>query len=220
MEWQGVENMQIKNLSFGKPKEYQWGNIVESSGIGKETSKQLQVKKQGIEGDDVANHDFHGGIDRAVCLYPFEHYAKWESDFNTKLKKPAFGENITAIGMLEKDVCIGDIYKIGGTVLQVTQGRVPCSTISKYNDVNLLLKQIVTTGLTGYFFRVLEEGVITEDSKIQRMEKHPEQVSVYHANHILFHHKENVEEIERILTIDELSKEWQQRFNQLLTNIR
>ncbi|WP_240345555.1 MOSC domain-containing protein [Bacillus sp. LJBS06] len=145
-------NRQIIHLAVGKPKEYDWNHRKEMSAIGKSTVSSIELKKAGIVGDDVSNHKFHGGVDRAVCLYPFEHYAYWERMFNKKMTPPIFGENITAIGMLEEQVCIGDVYRIGGTVIQVTQGRVPCATISKYNEERDFLKKVVETCLTGYFF--------------------------------------------------------------------
>ena len=68
--------------------------------------------------------------------------------------------------MLEADICIGDIYKIGNAIIQVTQGRVPCSTIDKYAEANILLKRLIETGYTGFLARVLEEGTICADSKL------------------------------------------------------
>lgn len=206
----------IINLAAGKPKEYNWNDKKELSGIGKSTVQAFEVKRTGIVGDDVANHKFHGGPDRAVCLYPFEHYAYWEEEFQKKLILPAFGENLTATGMTEEQVCIGDIYKIGDTILQITQGRVPCVTISNYNEEKQFLKKVIETNLTGYFFRVLEEGTIMFDSEITLLEKHSKEISVSFATQILFHQKQDKVSIEKILTVDALSEEWKNRFLKLL----
>ncbi|MEW9052453.1 MAG: MOSC domain-containing protein [Neobacillus sp.] len=206
----------IMHLAVGKPKEFNWNNKVEVSAIGKSTVQAAELKKSGFVGDDVANHKFHGGPERAVCLYPFEHYAYWEKIFQKKLILPAFGENITASGMAEDQVCIGDIFKIGDTVVQVTQGRVPCATISKYNHENQFLKKVVETTLTGYFFRVLEEGSIMLDSEIMLVEKHAKEISVSFATQILFHQKQDKTSIEKILTVDALADDWRNRFLKLL----
>lgn len=211
-------NIQIKNLALGKPKEYDWDMKKEVSAIGKSSTNKLMVRKSGIVGDDVANHEFHGGADRAVCLYPYEHYSDWENEFNIKLKLPAFGENITVAGMLEKDVCIGDIYQAGDAIIQVTQGRVPCSTISKYNGVEKFLNRVVATGYTGYFFRVLEEGSITLDSELKLISRHPQEISVLFANQILFREPKNSLAIENILEVQELAEVWKQKFIKLLKN--
>ncbi|WP_318508769.1 MOSC domain-containing protein [Bacillus sp. T3] len=209
-------NRKIINLAVGKPREYNWNNKKEFSGIGKSVVQAFEVKKTGIIGDDVANHKFHGGPDRVVCFYPFEHYSYWEDVFQKKLILPAFGENITATGMTEEQVCIGDIYKIGDTILQITQGRVPCVTISNYNEEKQLLKKVIDTTLTGYFFRVLEEGTIMLDSEITLLEKHSKEISVSFATHILFHQKQDKTSIEKILTVDALAEDWRERFLQLL----
>jgi MOSC domain-containing protein YiiM len=209
-------NRKIINLAVGKPKEFNWNTKKELSAIGKSFVQAAELKKSGFVGDDVANHKFHGGPDRAVCLYPFEHYSYWEEIFQKKLILPAFGENITATGMVEEQVCIGDIYKIGGTIVQVTQGRVPCATISKYNQENQFLKKVVETTLTGYFFRVLEEGTIMFDSEITLVEKHSKEISVSFATQILFHQKQDKTSIEKILTVDALAEDWRNRFLKLL----
>ena len=209
-------NRKIINLAVGKPKEYNWNSKNELSAIGKSFVQAVELKKSGFVGDDVANHKFHGGPDRAVCLYPFEHYSYWEEVFQKKLILPAFGENITATGMLEEQVCIGDIFKIGDTILQVTQGRVPCATISKYNQEKQLLKKVVETTLTGYFFRVLEEGTIMFDSEINLVEKHSKEISVSFATQILFHQQQDKTSIEKILTVDALAEDWRNRFLKLL----
>lgn len=205
----------IIHLAVGKPKEYDWNRKKEISAIGKSFVQAVELKKEGFIGDDVANHKFHGGVDRAVCLYPFEHYSYWENMFNKKLNPPAFGENITATGMLEEQVCIGDIYKIGDTVIQVTQGRVPCATISKYNEEKQFLKKVVDTSLTGYFFRVLEEGTIKLDSEIELVERDPKEISVFFATKVLFHQKKDKASIEKILKVEALAEDWRQRFLKL-----
>lgn len=209
-------NRKIINLAVGKPKEYNWNSTKELSAIGKSFVQVVELKKYGFVDDDVANHKFHGGPDRAVCLYPFEHYSYWEEMFQKKLILPAFGENITATGMVEEQVFIGDIYEIGDTIVQVTQGRVPCATISKYNQEKQFLKKVVETTLTGYFFRVLEEGTIMFDSEINLVEKHPKEISVSFATQILFHQQQDKTSIEKILTVDALAEDWRKRFLKLL----
>lgn len=209
-------NPEIIRLAAGKPKEYTWNDKKVFSGIGKTEVASLSVEHSNIIGDDVANHKSHGGPDRVVCLYPYEHYAYWNDVFQKELVFPAFGENITAKGMTEAQVSIGDIFQVGSAILQVTQGRVPCVTISNYNDEKQLLKNVVETNRTGYFFRVLEAGLISHDSKITVLEKDPISISIAFATQVLFHQKEDIDSIEKILTTDALSEEWRNRFLKLL----
>jgi MOSC domain-containing protein YiiM len=210
-----MSNRRIMCLAIGKPKEYIWEQGKEKSAIGKNVLKTAELNVNGFVDDDVANHEFHGGVDRAVCIYPYEHYSRWEKRFNKKLRLPAFGENITAAGMTEAEVYIGDIYKIGNTVVQVTQGRVPCSTISSFNQEKEFLKLVFKTSLTGYFFRVMEEGTISIDSKIELVEQHPKKISVLFAAQTLFHNHDQ-KAIEKILEVEEMALDWKQRFLKLM----
>jgi MOSC domain-containing protein YiiM len=204
-----LHNREIVYLSKGLPKTNTHKDETYVSGIWKEQCEELFVGFDEINGDQVANPEYHGGSERVVCVYPFEHYAHWESVFGKTLTPSAFGENLTPIGMKEDQVCIGDVFQIGEAVLQVSQGRYPCSTINKRNNNNLLLKKIVETGYTGYFFRVLEEGKITANAQIQKLVSHPEQITVSSIHHLYFHDPSpSVELIEKIVRIEELALQW------------
>ncbi|MFB3170370.1 MOSC domain-containing protein [Neobacillus sp. 179-C4.2 HS] len=204
-----MDNRKIVYLSKGLPKTNLHKDETYISGIWKEQCEELFAGFKQISGDQVANPEYHGGAERVVCVYPFEHYEHWESVFGKPLTPSAFGENLTLIGMKEDQVCIGDVFQIGEAVLQVSQGRYPCSTINKRNNNNLLLKKIVETGYTGYFFRVLEEGKITADAQIKKLVSHPEQITVSSIHHLYFHDPSpSVEMIEKIVGIEELAYQW------------
>lgn len=207
----------VSYLNVGVPEEFLWNRKQEISAIGKRPVSNSFLSKDGFSGDEVAATQYHGGIDRAVCFYPIEHYELWEKEFGKKLKFPSFGENISARKMLETDVFIGDIYQLGEAVVQISQGRIPCSKISSYNGENLLLKRIVETGNTGYFFRVLEEGVVYEDSPISLLDRRQETFSIMRTNQILFHENQSREDIEQLLEIEELAQQWKDKLTNLFT---
>jgi MOSC domain-containing protein YiiM len=167
----------------------------------------------------VADLRYHGGPDRAVCVYPHEHYRLWEQEFKSNFPPSAFGENVTATNMLEQDVCIGDIFRLGDAVIQITQGRVPCSTITKRTNMPSLLKRMVETGYTGYLCRVLEEGTVRRDSKITLLETHPKQVSILFGNQIYFHQQKNMEGIQKVLDVEELANEWRESLGKRLEKL-
>lgn len=199
----------IKTFSIGLPKTIKHGENKEMiSAICKEQVDEAYLTKDGFRGDGVADHKFHGGPDRAVCIYPYEHYALWEQEFQTKLPESAFGENITVGNMLEKEVHIGDVFQIGEAVIQVTQGRVPCSTISKRTNLPGLLKRIIETGYTGYLCRVLEEGIVKKDSTIRLVERHPQAVSIMFGNELYFHRPKDIEGMKKMMGIPELADDW------------
>lgn len=208
---------EIVYLSKGLPKKKNYKGGEYQSGIWKDTVTELQVGIHNIDGDDVANHVNHGGVDRVVCFYAFEHYSYWEKEFGEPLTPSAFGENLTATNMREDEVCIGDIFQIGDAILQVSQGRYPCATINIRNDNPLLLKRIIETGYTGYFFRVIKEGKITNDSPITKLISHPSAISVAQIHQLYFHEKApSNEAIQKILDIPELAGQWREKLIDLI----
>jgi MOSC domain-containing protein YiiM len=211
------DNMgEIISLSVGKPKDFMWKGKSESSGIGKGKVSIAELTKDGFVGDGVASIEYHGGPERAVCVYSYEHYQQWEKEFNVKLSPPSLGENLCVTGMLEKDVYIGDVYSLGNAVVQVTQGRVPCSKISKFNEIDLFLKRIVETNYTGYFFKVLQEGKVHSEGKLELLDRTQEKVSILYANQIFLHDKKNRAGLKDLLEVDELADVWRQNIEKLL----
>ncbi|ESU30119.1 hypothetical protein G3A_23495 [Bacillus sp. 17376] len=212
----GGNMAQILYLNVGKPELRTWDGKQERSAIGKKSVTQAFLSKESFHGDGVAATEFHGGSDRAVCFYPAEHYSKWSDEFGKELAPPTFGENISSSGMLESDIYIGDTYKLGEAVIQVTQGRIPCSKISKNNEIDRLLKRVVETGYTGYFFRVLQEGIVLKDSEIIFLERKQNDFSILRANEIYFHQRKDYQAIGELLEIDELAEDWRKNLKKLL----
>ncbi|GGI18033.1 MOSC domain-containing protein [Gottfriedia solisilvae] len=204
------KQIELINFAVGLPSKMHFGEDKEMvTAICKEKVEECYLSKEGFRGDGVANLKYHGGPDRAVCVYPYEHYSLWEKEFQVSLPPAAFGENITVTNMLEQDVCIGDVYQIGDAIVQVTQGRIPCSTIT--NRTNVELKRIVETGFTGYFCRVIKEGIIRKDSKVELLEQQKNRVSILYTNEVYFHNPMDVEGIKKILEVPELAEDWRSR---------
>lgn len=203
-------------LNVGKPEEKQWNGKKVESAIGKKGVHEAFLSRMTLQGDGVAATEFHGGADRVVCFYPVEHYSQWESEFGKVLHSPSFGENISAEGMEESNVYIGDIYRLGNAVVQVSQGRIPCSKISMNNEIERLLKRVVETGFSGYFFRVLEEGMVYADSDITLIERKQTSFSILDANKIYFNPKKDFEAIVELLKVNELAEDWKQQLNKFL----
>nr|WP_251047670.1 MOSC domain-containing protein [Planococcus sp. ISL-110] len=190
-------------MAYGNGKEME-------TAIQKHQVQEAFLTKDGFHGDGVADLKYHGGPERAVCIYPYEHYEYWNGHFGTQLPRAAFGENLTVTNMLERDICIGDIFQVGEAVIQVTQGRVPCNTIDRRLEMRPLLKEMVKTGYTGYLCRVLEEGMIRADSTIRLVSKDPQQVSVLYANEINFHRPKDIDGIVKVLEAEALADDWRQ----------
>ncbi|AHV99423.1 MOSC domain-containing protein [Paenibacillus sabinae] len=129
----------------------------------------VRLSADGLAGDGQADLVNHGGPDKAVCVYPSEHYAYWEEWLGKKLDCAAFGENLTTAGLLETEVCIGDIYEIGNALVQVSQPRYPCFKLSQKHGPADMPAQVLKTGFSGFYFRVLREGELTPGSAIVKV---------------------------------------------------
>lgn len=145
------------------------------SGIVKQPfGETLRLSFSGLEGDEQGDTTFHGGPEKAVHHYPSEHYARWQSLLSASvvpLMPGAFGENLGTFGMTEKTVCIGDVYQLGSALVQVSQGRQPCWKLNrhlKYEDAAFAMQ---TLGATGWYYRVLQEGLLTVGDLIQLVER-------------------------------------------------
>ncbi|GAX88611.1 MOSC domain-containing protein [Effusibacillus lacus] len=204
-------SVNIVSISVGKPATILYHGRELSTGIYKKsTSQPLYLSRLNFDGDGQADLAHHGGPDKAVCVYPFEHYPYWEKELNRTLGPGAFGENLTLQGLPEKDVCIGDIFELGEAIVQVSQPRQPCHKLAKKFDVPDLPVRVQNTGFTGYYFRVLKEGWVTKEKPMLLLERHPKKVSVQFANRMMHHDKNNMEEVKRLLEVQELSENWRQ----------
>ncbi|GAK11930.1 MOSC domain-containing protein [Geomicrobium sp. JCM 19039] len=209
----------IHTLSIGLPKEMN-SQLVDKSivtGIEKQPVKAVDLTYDGFEGDGVGNTKNHGGRDRAISFYPFEHYQMWEKEFDLSLTAPAFGENITVTNMLERDVHIGDIYNIGSATVQISQGRVPCNTIDRKLNVNGVFARFIETRYSGFFARVLHPGLIKEGDTLELMERTVDSPSVWACSDLYFK-REDFVKIQLMLELKALSHEWKERYRKILMN--
>lgn len=208
----------IVSINIGTPKMMDYKGNEVMTGINKvPINEPVYLRKLNFDGDAQADLIHHGGEDKAVCVYPFEHYQYWEEKLNRKLEYAAFGENLTVQGMCEYDVSIGDILQIGEAIVQVSQPRQPCYKLAaKYNVVDLPV-QFEKTGYTGYYVRVLKEGWVDKNAIIKVVERHPKQMTVEFLNQIMHHDKNNVEAIKEILSVKELSNSWRETFTKRLS---
>ncbi|KEO81875.1 MOSC domain-containing protein [Tumebacillus flagellatus] len=207
----------ITGFFTGEPKRVTFGAREEMTGICKEPADTpLFLSFERLEGNDVANPNFHGGEARTVCVYPHEHYAHWNEQFGVELPPGAFGENLTLQGLTEDDVCIGDIYRIGDAVVQVTQARIPCKMIDLKLDVNGLFQQTALQAKSGYFFRTLQEGRIAKDSQVMLVERDPREVTASFCLHTVYHDKKNTAALRKILAVPALADNWRNMLQRLL----
>ncbi len=146
----------------------------------------LWAGKTGLAGDGQADLRVHGGPDKAVYAYPSEHYPTWLAELGlAEMPHGAFGENLTVEGLLEEEACIGDVYRAGEVLLQVSQPRGPCWKLARRWAVKDLAARFSQTGRTGFYLRVLQEGSLSPGMALERAERPAPQWSVLRAHRLL-----------------------------------
>ncbi|MEU5696872.1 MOSC domain-containing protein [Actinosynnema sp. NPDC020468] len=172
-------------VSVGAVRPLAWHGRSVPSGIRKTpVTGPVEVTELGLAGDEQGDRKHHGGPDKAVLLYPNEHYAAWRPHLSD-LTPPAFGENLTTTGLLESDVVLGAIYEVGDVVLQVTQPRRPCYKLAARHDVPDLAVLTQRTGRTGFYCRVLTPGTVTADRPITLRSRPAHGITVAEAHRVV-----------------------------------
>jgi ferredoxin-NADP reductase/MOSC domain-containing protein YiiM len=175
------------------------------------------ARKLDIDGDAQADLEGHGGEQRAVFVYQMDSYHYWErilgrNDFTFG----QFGENFTVDGLLDNEVCIGDRYRIGGAIFEVTQPRVTCYRVGIRMNEPRMPALLVEHHRPGFYFRVLQEGEVCAGDDIVKTTDGPEQMSVADVDALLYLPGHSSEQLQRALRIPALSKGWQSSFQAML----
>ncbi|WP_318512894.1 MOSC domain-containing protein [Photobacterium leiognathi] len=206
----------LDELRLGKVKSLYDSNTA----IDKHTVDTCDLSVLGLAGDEQAE-SFHGGEDRAVLQYDFDHYADLAEQFpesTAYFVKGGFGENFVATGMNEHNMCIGDIVKVGSVVLQVTQPRQPCFKLNSRFSEPTLSRYVQDNFKTGWFYRVLQTGTMNAGDTIEVTERlHPEW-TVAKVQHYLYVDTENKTAMQQLVDLDVLAKETKGVFERRLQN--
>ena len=151
--------MKVLSVHVGSLQEMLRNGKKIQTGIFKQpTEGPIEVKQLGLEGDQQANKKLHGGIYKAICVYPSEHYDLWKEELgNPGLSFGDFGENLTTAGLMEGDICLGDRLRIGSVEMVVTQPREPCITLNARLDTKDLSVRIRKSGRSGFYCSVERE---------------------------------------------------------------
>ena len=171
----------------------------------------LHVDGEGIVGDEHGDPRVHGGADKAIHHYPYDHYRYWLSVYGEHplLETPgAFGENISSVGLTEADVCLGDIISCGSTLLQITQTRQPCWKMNDRLGDATTARHMQDSGRVGWYYRVLQAGMIEAGDEMTLVDRlHPEW-SLHKVLQLLYHDTLNVEALTTLQRLS-LPPSWQ-----------
>ena len=165
------------------------------------------VRRINIDGDDQADRLAHGGEHRAVFVYQLDSYRYWERELGRDdFTLGQFGENLTVDGLADDEVCVGDRYRIGGALFEVTQPRVTCYRLGIRMDDPAMPSLVVAHHRPGFYLRVLEEGPVEAGQEIVKVAEGPERLSVADVDGLLYLPGRSPAQLERALRIPALSE--------------
>ena len=190
------------------------------SGIFKEpVTGPVWVSRTNVAGDQQASTQVHGGVDKAINVYPSEHLTHWRAALQLAMSSGAFGENFATAGLDESTVCIGDSYCMGALVAQVSQPRQPCAKLARRWRLKDFAAQVIEAGKTGWYLRVLQEGLVEAGMAIELVERpHPEW-TIAAANAVIYHGKQNTDGMQALAECQALSVEWRAELRKRLTEL-
>ncbi|MCK3781011.1 MOSC domain-containing protein [Ensifer sesbaniae] len=165
----------------------------------------------GFSGDHQGDLKRHGGVDKAVHHYPRDHYRVWMDEIGSMplLQQPgAFGENLSTLGLTESDVAVGDRFRLGGALLEVSQGRQPCWKLNRRFDLPDMARRLQQSGRTGWYYRVIESGPVSAGDRMHLVERRHPEWTIARLWHFLYVDTLNREALEEIANLTILPSNW------------
>ena len=212
--------MRLISVNVGRPRAVSYRDGTVTTGIYKEpVAGRTWLRRLNLDGDGQADLRVHGGEHKAVYAYPFEHYAFWSRELRRNdLGYGQFGENLTVEGLLEEQVHIGDVYRIGAALLQVSQPRSPCFKLGVRMGDAAFVARFAAANYTGFYLRVLEEGRVQAGDAIAHVEQAKDSISVRDAFRLRHGPGGTRDEYARAARIGALTPSWRAAFEKRLTD--
>src|SRR5580698_2594470 len=206
------------SVNVGLPCDIAWqGKIVHTAVWKRPVAGKVMARRLNLDGDGQGDLAGHGGEHRAVMVYQLDSYRYWEAYLQRRdFEYGQFGENFTVECLPDQEVCIGDRYRIGGAVFEVTQPRVTCYRVGIRMNEPQMAALLVAHGKPGFYLRVLEEGEVGAGDEIEQVAAAPERMTVAEVNALLYLPGHPSSQIERALRIPALSPGWRASFQALL----
>ena len=212
----------LLSVNVGLPRDIAWRGETVRTAIWKEpVEDRRMVRRLNVDGDKQGDLAGHGGVYRAVFIYQMDSYHYWEHHFGRHdFVFGQFGENFTVDGLSDEEVCIGDQYRIGSALFEVTQPRVTCYRVGIRMNEPQMAALLVSHRRPGFYFRVLQEGEVGAGDEIVKVADGPEQMTVAELDGMLYLSQRSREQLERTLRIPALSPGWQASFQALLEQMQ
>jgi MOSC domain-containing protein YiiM len=195
---------------------------VPSAFVKQQIQRPVSVTPLGLDGDEQADLSVHGGPEKAVYAYSLANYAAWRREYPQHaagLIPGAFGENLCIEGLHEKDLYAGDVHRIGSSHLQVCQPRQPCFKLALRFDDKFMPKAMIRTGRAGWYYRVLEPGVIATGDMVQLDDRPNPDFPFTRLIELISHGKATHAELERLKDMKGLASNWQLRARETLVRL-
>jgi MOSC domain-containing protein YiiM len=178
--FEGRAILKLVSVNVGVPRSVEYCGRRVTTGIFKQpVTGRVWVGRENLAGDVQADRRVHGGSDKAVYAYPVEHYAYWGEELGRAgFGYGQFGENFTVEGLLEEAVCIGDTFRVGEALVQVSQPRTPCFKLDLKMGIEKFRERFRKSLRTGFYLSVLEEGLVMAGDVIESVERAPNRMSV------------------------------------------
>ena len=218
MTMDGEPAGRLISLNVGLPQDVAWqGRTVRTAVWKRPVEGPRRARRLNIDGDGQGDLGGHGGEQRAVFLYQLDSYRHWARELGRDdLEHGIFGENLTVEGLGDDEVCIGDRYRIGGAVLEVTQPRVTCYRVGIRVGDPRIPALLVSHRRPGFYLRVLDEGDVQAGDEIVKLASGPEGMTVVEVDGLLYLPGHPREQLRRALRIPALSPGWQASFQALV----
>ncbi len=210
--------MRIVSINVGLPREVLWrGKTVTTSIFKAPVPGRVRVRKLNVEGDRQSDLTVHGGADKAVYVYPSEHYAFWREELpGVALPWGAFGENFTAEGVFEDTIHIGDRLRIGSAEFSVTQPRMPCFKLGIRFGRPDIVKRFLSSERTGFYLSVSREGDVAADDSVTVTARDEEGITVLDIARLYAADGVNQELLRRVIELRALPQGWRDHFRKRL----
>ena len=198
----------VVSLQVGRAASLPWRGRRVASAIDKRpVDGPLELTAGGFVGDEQADRSVHGGPDKAVCVYPVEHLPAWSATLGQPLGPGAFGENVSSAGLLEVDVHVGDVLRLGTALVQVAQPRGPCFKLAARWRAPRLPGEMARAGISGWYLRVLEEGRVAPGDAQELVERSSD-VSIDEVMRVTYRARADVDALRAVLAVPALADQW------------
>ena len=208
----------LVSVNVGMPKDVPWHGKTVHTGVWKTPVEgPVMVRRLNIDGDGQGDLAGHGGEQRAVMVYQTESYDYWQDYLGRDDLQPGeFGENFTVSGLSDRDVCIGDRYRIGEAEFEVTQPRVTCFRVGMRIGVPEMPNLLVSQHRPGFYFRVITEGLVRAGEDIVLTRRGQHELTVADVDALLYLPDRDIDLLRKIAEVPALSPGWQQSFRDML----